>query len=274
MRTTGLIRWGYLINPVSGTTVGSPLRTGSYAGKSPAYVWDGTGNAGQASDGRYLITLWAADASNNRTQRQFAVIVDTRPAAASVGVGAGWLSPDGDGRRDTAPITWTADERLTGVTRVYNASGTPVRTWRFSGLTTWGTTWTGKDDLGRIVPDGRYVARLDGRDRAGNRTIVDRTINVDRTIRSVRWSASAFDPRARQSSRVTYTLSRRATVNWRSTGARCSSDKCRSAGSCSPGRTGGRGPASPRPVPTWRLAHTGPWSSRRAGSVRRPTRDR
>ena len=191
----------------------SPLRTGSYAGKSPAYVWDGTGNAGQAPDGRYLITLWAADASNNRTQRQFAVIVDTRPAVASVGVGAGWLSPDGDGRRDTAPITWTADERLTGVTRVYNASGTPVRTWRFSSLAAWGTTWTGKDDLGRIVPDGRYVARLDGRDRAGNRTIVDRTINVDRTIRSVRWSALAFDPRARQSSRVTYTLSRRATVN-------------------------------------------------------------
>jgi flagellar hook assembly protein FlgD len=53
---------------------------------------------------------------------------------------------------------------------------------------------------------------VDGRDRAGNRTVVDRTILVDRTIRSVLWSDGSFDPRAGQRSHVAVVLRRAARV--------------------------------------------------------------
>ena len=46
----------------------------------------------------------------------------------------------------------------------------------------------------RIVADGRYTFRVNGLDRAGNQTVRDLTVRVDRTIRSVTWARSSFDP--------------------------------------------------------------------------------
>ena len=41
MTATGLIRWGYRVQAVSGTTLGSSLRGGTVAGKAPAFTWNG-----------------------------------------------------------------------------------------------------------------------------------------------------------------------------------------------------------------------------------------
>ena len=213
MRVTGLIKWGYLIQPVTGTTLGSPLRSGAIAGRNPKVTWDGTRASGAGvADGRYVITLWAADASNNRSQRRFSVTVDRRPAKALIDAGIGYLTPDGDRRRDSLLIGWRADEVSSGVARLADASGRTVRKWSFSNLTSWRTNWAGTNTRGVTVSDGRYVIRLDSRDRAGNRSILDRTILVDRTIRAMRWSRAAFDPRARGTSRMSFTLRRQATI--------------------------------------------------------------
>ena len=65
---------------------------------------------------------------------------------------------------------------------------------------------------GAVVADGRYTFEVDGRDRAGNRSIVRRQILVDRTIRSVAWSTTSFDPRAGQRSRASIVLRRPAVI--------------------------------------------------------------
>jgi flagellar hook assembly protein FlgD len=110
------------------------------------------------------------------------------------------------------PLHWAAGEAVAGAVRLRDAGGTTVRAWTFGLRTSWGTTWNGRDRQGLVVKDGRYTFRVDGRDRAGNRTVVDRTILVDRTIRSVLWSDGSFDPRAGQRSHVAVVLRRAARV--------------------------------------------------------------
>jgi len=57
-----------------------------------------------------------------------------------------------------------------------------------------------------------YTFRVDGRDKGGNRTIVDKRVLVDRTIRSVTWSDRSFDPRAGQHSRASIVLRRHGVI--------------------------------------------------------------
>ena len=55
-------------------------------GKTVAFTWDGRNNAGAVvGDGTYRITVWTADASNNRAAAQKIVTVDRRPAAIGLG---------------------------------------------------------------------------------------------------------------------------------------------------------------------------------------------
>ncbi len=213
LRVTGLITWGYRVQPVIGATLGANIRSGSRTGKAPILTWTGVAADGHpAADGRYRITLWAEDASGNHAEKGFTVTLDTRPATATSSASRGFISPDGDGKADTLALRWAAGEALAGTLRVRDAAGTTARAWSF-GLRTGGTTtWNGRDRHGLVVKDGRYTDRVDGRDRAGNRTVVDRTILVDRTIRSVRWSAVSFDPRAGQRSRASVVLRRAARV--------------------------------------------------------------
>jgi hypothetical protein len=93
---------------------------------------------------------------------------------------------------------------------------TLIRRWAVIGLTAGAVRWTGFDAAGRPVGDGHYVVRVDVRDAAGNRTVVDRAVVVDRTAGYLRWSTNMFDPqdgdRLLPSSRVTFRLIRSATT--------------------------------------------------------------
>jgi spore germination protein YaaH/flagellar hook assembly protein FlgD len=213
MTATGLVRWGYRVQAVNGATLGPNLRSGTVTGRSPAFTWNGRDASGaRVTDGPYRVTLWAEDASANRSERGFAVTVDTRPARVTTAGGIGFLTPDGDGRADTLRLRWSADQSLTGIARIRDRTGATLRSWSFSAKTAGAWTWDGRTARGVIVPDGRYVFRVDGVDKAGNRTVVDRVVLVDRTIRSVGWSVSAFDPRGGQRSRATIVLRRAATI--------------------------------------------------------------
>lgn len=211
---TGLTTWGYRVQPYSGTTLLANIRSGSRTGKSPAMTWNGLDAAGAvAPDGRYRITLWAEDVSGNHSERGFDVVVDTRRASVATSAGYGYLTPDGDGRTDTIPLRWTSNEPFGGKVRVLDAGGTMVRGWSFTPRTSLALTWDGRRPDGTIVNDGRYTFSVDGRDRAGNRTTVNRTILVDRTIKSVRWSDPSFDPRAGQRSTASIVLRRAAILD-------------------------------------------------------------
>jgi spore germination protein YaaH len=214
LTATGLTTWGYAVQPVTGSSVGAAVRSGSQVGKAPSFIWNGRNQGGGfVRDGSYRLTLWTADASGNRADRAFTVVVDRTPAAVTSAASRGYLSPDGDGHHDTLPLAWKANEALTGVVRLRNSAGTTVRTWAFTKKTSWAKAWTGRTAAGAVVPAGRYTYRVDGRDRAGNRTIVERTVLVDGTIAALRWTDRSFDPRARQTSRVEVTFRRSATID-------------------------------------------------------------
>jgi spore germination protein YaaH/flagellar hook assembly protein FlgD len=213
LTVTGLDSWGYAVAPLSGTVAGKVIRSGTRTGTSPKLTWTGTDAKGHVvKDGRYQITLWAADASKNRVQRTFVVIVDTRPPAISSTVSPAYLSPDGNGRFDRVTLRWSASQPLSGQVRLIDARGTTVRRWTVARRTTWTTSWAGKDSGGAVVRDGRYTLRVVGLDAAGNQAVRDATFLVDRTIRSIDWSVSAFDPRAKKTARASLVTTRASRV--------------------------------------------------------------
>ena len=213
LTVTGLVRWGYRVQAVAGTALGPNLRSGTVSGKSPAFAWNGRDAGGtRVADGPYRITLWAEDVSANRSARGFVVTVDTKPASVSTTAGSGFVTPDGDGKSDTVTLHWSSNQALTGNVRIKDRTGATVRSWSFSGAASGTRTWDGRDARGAILPDAPYTFRVDGRDKGGNRTIVDRRVLVDRTIRSVTWSDGSFDPRAGQRSRASIVLRRPAVI--------------------------------------------------------------
>ena len=177
LTATALITWGVTVRPLDGTTLGKPIRSGRRTGKAPTFTWDGKDQDGhRAKDGRYRITLWAADISDNRSSRSFDVVVDTRRAAVTSTSGLGFVTPDADKHGDTLPLTWAADEPITGVVRLRDQGGVTIRAWRFTKTRAWEATWDGQDKTGATVRDGRYTFVVDGRDRVGNRTVITRTV--------------------------------------------------------------------------------------------------
>lgn len=210
---TGHIKFGWLVQPFFDGIAGTPIRSGSVTGKVVAFTWDGKDDRGAiAPDGPYRITVWTADASNNRSSVAKVVTVDRRAARVVVGASPSFISPNGDGHSDRMTLTMHADEAVSGVARLIDRSGAIVRSWPISAMTARGWIWDGRDRLGRIVRDDRYTFQVVGFDRAGNQTVSQRPVSVDRTIRSVIWSRSSFIPRAGQKARVTFILARPATV--------------------------------------------------------------
>jgi len=209
---TGLVRWGYVVQAVRGTTVGPQLRTGTVVGKGPAFTWNGRDSVpAVVAPGRYRITLWAEDASANRSQRAFDVVVDLRAPRIAGSTPPTFLTPDSDGRSDTLALSWSSPDRIYGVVRVRDHTGAIQRSWPFGARTSGTVTWDGRRP-GAVVDDGRYTFEVDGRDAAGNRTVAKRGILVDRTIRSATWSDSSFDPRAGERSRATIVVRRAAVI--------------------------------------------------------------
>jgi flagellar hook assembly protein FlgD len=210
---TGHISFGWQVQPIVAGVAGAVLRSGSLASKNVSFTWDGRNNAGRlVSDGTYRILVWAADASNNRAAAGWVVTVDRRAAAMTLAAAPVFISPNGDGHSDSTKLSMRTDEALSGTARLLNKSGASVRKWTFTSATTASWTWNGHDAAGNIVPDGRYTLRVGGYDRAGNPSVRQMIVRVDRTTQSVAWSRSAFTPRVGQTDRVTFALRRPARV--------------------------------------------------------------
>jgi len=210
---TGHIRFGWIIEPWIGGAAGPAVRAGSVASKVVAVTWNGTDSANAVvPDGAYRITVWTADASDNRASVQKFVTVDRRAAVMSTSSRPTFISPNADGHSDSTTLSMHADEALTGSAHVIDKNGVSRRIWRFSAATSGSWVWNGRDLAGNIVADGRYTLRVGGSDRAGNPTVSQMIVRVDRTIRSVTWSRSSFVPKSGQTDRMTFVLRRSANV--------------------------------------------------------------
>ncbi len=213
LTATAFIRWGYRVQPLSGDAAGPSVRSGIVADRTPTFTWDGRDAGGAVvPDGRYRVTIWVGDASDNRSEQGFGVTVDTTSPKTSTKATYGFFSPDGNGHNDTTRFAWTSTEDVHGTVRIIDAGGTSRRLWKYGDSTSWATIWDGRDDAGKLLPDGRYTYRVNGRDRAGNLRIVDRRILIDRSIKVHKWSDYSFDPRDGKTSRLTVSLLRSARV--------------------------------------------------------------
>lgn len=213
LRATGLIRFGWRVQPMIDGTAGDAIIEGEQAGSAPHWIWDGRGADGAiVPDGVYRVTVWAADASNNRSAVGNLVTVDSVKPTLTASTKPATISPNGDRRFDTASLAMSAGELVWGRARVMR-NGVTVRTWAFKDLTAGHWTWDAKDASRATVRDGTYTFRLDGLDTAGNGTVVETPIVVDRTIRDITWARRSFMPADDEKVRLALTLTRGATVS-------------------------------------------------------------
>ncbi len=159
---TGLIRYGWTVQPIVNGVVGTAVRTGGAPGRGAGFTWDGRDDKGRiVADGSYRITVWTADASNNRAAVAKDVIVDRRPATVTARSSSSFISPNGDGHADGMTLSMTADEAITGSARVFDSHGTTVRRWAFSKVTRGSWGWNGRNSCRR--DRGRRALHLPGR---------------------------------------------------------------------------------------------------------------
>jgi flagellar hook assembly protein FlgD/flagellar motor protein MotB len=139
----------------------------------PALRWDGIFDSGElAPDGLYSFTITAFDDNGNTGSTQsYEVVVDNTPPEIAVEApppDQRIFSPDGDGSKDTLTIAQSGSPEDLWEGGIYDAGGTPVRTFNFTEGKPENLVWDGKDDKGLIVPDGVYGYRISASDRAQN----------------------------------------------------------------------------------------------------------
>ncbi len=213
LTVTGHVKFGWSVARFVDGVAGPVVRSGSMTGKTVAFTWDGRDNAGKlVPDGPYRITVWAADVSNNKAQVSKVVTVDRRAAVIGLAAQPGFLSPNGDGHTDTTSLAVRADEAITGTARILDKKGATVRRWTLTATRARDWSWNGRDTDGRTVSDGRYTLRIRGLDPAGNQTVRDLTVRVDRTITSLSWARASFVPRSGMKDRLTFVIRRPAAV--------------------------------------------------------------
>ncbi|GEM_PF-4367704 len=140
-------------------------------------------NGNPLPDGKYVILVKAWDYNNNMaTSKPMIVVVDNTPPHAEVTASERIFSPNNDGNKDTVSITQNciSESADTWFGIMSDSRGTPVRAWRWTGQPERTIVWDGKQDNGKVVPDGVYAYKLTGMDKAGNSIVVKtRTIEVN-----------------------------------------------------------------------------------------------
>jgi spore germination protein YaaH/flagellar hook assembly protein FlgD len=154
-----------------------------------AWAWNGRVGGSRVADGRYVLQLvataggrtYTAPSARPTTATQVArhaVTVDTvRPSLVSATASARLISPNGDGTLDRTRLAVETSGSSRWTIRIANG-GAVVRE-AGGGAGSGALAWTGTDDAGNRVPDGRYLATLAGWDAAGNAASRSIAITVD-----------------------------------------------------------------------------------------------
>jgi spore germination protein YaaH/flagellar hook assembly protein FlgD len=203
--------WIFTATPISSVAAAAPLRTVEATG-TPALNWDGRTDGGDVSpDGAYRLTLTVTGTSGATDSRSWDVTIDTVDPAVTQAASPSTFSPNGDGVLDTTSLTWLADEHVAGKVRIRSGS-TSLKIWAIG--TKGSLVWDGRTASGPAAADGRYVYQVDVSDGAGNRTVREIPVAVDRTVSRLAWSPALFFPQDRDAyatgSTVSFKLSRTA----------------------------------------------------------------
>lgn len=137
----------------------------------PASVaWNGKDNAGKAApDGAYSARAEIRYVAGNRPVASSApFVLDTVAPSIELSLPYALFSPNGDGKRDSLPISvatpgddaWTMD--------LLSSSGAVVASWSWKGAAP-AIAWDGKDAAGNAAADGAYRLAARSEDAAGNK---------------------------------------------------------------------------------------------------------
>ncbi len=214
VKATGLIRFGWRVQPFIDGTADAAIIQGEQEGSAPHWIWDGRGaDGGPLPDGVYRVTIWMADASNNRSAVGNLVTIDSAKPELTASTKPSTISPNGDRRFDVAALAMTANEPVHGRARIIDAHGVTVRTWPFEDVSGGDWLWDATNAGGERVNDGAYTFRLDGIDAAGNGLVKQTPVLVDRTIANITWARKSFKPGLDEKNAIEVKLIRPATVS-------------------------------------------------------------
>lgn len=170
--------------------------------KMPLNVtWDGTSTAGTPlGDGSYTYVLEVRDSGGGFSRSSpKRIVIDNTPPSAVLLPDYRVFSPDGDGRRDVLPVSLQVTEAAAWKAVVTDAAGGKVASADFGDFPPSVILWDGRDNDGRILPDGEYILALHGADPAGNSfSTPGKQIIVDARPRDFKLAAdfAAFSPNA------------------------------------------------------------------------------
>ncbi len=214
--------WRFRVLAGEGATVHESTGEGTH----PTLTWNGRDADGSpVPDGTYTYRIDAVDPWTNRGSRTGSIRVDTAAPTLEIATPAAdtetWLSPNGDGVRETVALSASTTEGGSVLVYVRNEAGIGVRSFSVSAASAGSVavTWDGRDNDGHVVPDGLYGVRLTPRDIAGNTgSGVTRAFGVAALLGSVGTSKTLFYPHDNDNlavgSRLSFTLQRPAAVTW------------------------------------------------------------
>ena len=195
---TGLASWRLAILDEAKAEKWS--RSGSDAASLPErWSFDGKDAAGKLlSEGNYRAFLevrYVNGYKPSATSPLFVLDVTTPTAKATVERSA--FNPTGSAGQNIAALKTTGSREVSWTAEVADAAGKAVRAWTFLGEPDARVEWDGRDESGKIVPDGRYSFRLRAVDRAGNSGAsapVELRVDTEKKAAVVSSDARAFSP--------------------------------------------------------------------------------
>ena len=211
--------WTLTLRSAAGATVAA----WSGQGTAAKIRWDGAGSSGGAvPDGAYTARLTASSALSEAVPASVTITVDTvAPGLSSAAATPATFSPNGDGRSETARVTYSPAEACAVRVGILDAGDVVVRWlhgWRDEGTGSSASTWDGKvSSGGKLVAaaDGRYKFVVERRDAAGNLARRTCKVTVDRTLGFPTASPLTISPDGDghcDSTTLGFSLTRRATV--------------------------------------------------------------
>lgn len=142
------------------------VRRETWSGSAPDFVWDGRDNSGSiVPDGTYSYQLTATDvAENSVTRRVTGITVDTRGTTVTVSASERAISPNGDGRTDSARIdlSTSLNEGVESWSLlILDTQGRAIRdlTLGPARIVPESVIWDGRDDDG-VVREGTFTPRF------------------------------------------------------------------------------------------------------------------
>ena len=162
--------------------------------------WDGKNNNGKiVADGDYKMIISAWDENKNTYQSHpKTIVVDNTPPTAEVSSDLTLFSPNGDGAKDTITFKQNTTGQDFWKGEIRNKDNKVVKHYEWKNtIPPQQVVWTGKDDNGKVVPNGIYSYFLTGEDKAENsveKKVINITLTTNKQSASIDADKNIFSP--------------------------------------------------------------------------------